>query len=112
MDKNLQITILMDFYGQLLTKKQLDALDYYYNEDLSLSEIGEILGISRQGAHDFIKRGEKQLNEYEDALNLVKRFNDAKEKVQSIKSFAEGISDADEIKKRIIDLSDDILKDF
>lgn len=112
MDKNLNITILMDFYGQLLTKKQIDALNYYYNEDLSLSEIGEILGISRQGAHDFIKRGEKQLLEYENELNLASRFRNAKDKIKSIKLLAQSISDSEDIKNKIIILSDDILNDF
>lgn len=72
--KNLTITMLMDFYGQLLTDKQLAALDMYYNEDLSLAEIAEEEGISRQGVRDSIKRGEKLLNEYEDKLGLAKRF--------------------------------------
>ncbi len=112
MDKNFKITILMDFYGQLLTKKQQDALYYYYNEDLSLSEIGEVLSISRQGAHDFIKRGEKQLMEYEEALGLVERFEDAKARVENIKALAEGIQSSDEISGKIISLADDILQDF
>ena len=76
MAKDMKITVLMDFYGQLLTDKQYDALDMYYNQDLSLAEIGEETSVSRQGARDFIKRGEKLLNEYEEKLGLVKRFND------------------------------------
>ena len=73
-EKNLTVTMLMDFYGQLLTDKQLAALDMYYNEDLSLAEIADEVGISRQGVRDSIKRGEKLLNEYEDKLGLAKRF--------------------------------------
>lgn len=72
--KNLTVTMLMDFYGQLLTDKQLAALDMYYNEDLSLSEIAEEAGISRQGVRDNIKRGERLLNEYENKLGLARRF--------------------------------------
>lgn len=64
----------MDFYGQLLTEKQFDSLDLYYNQDLSLSEIAEEMGISRQGVRDSIKRGEKQLFELEQKLGLVQRF--------------------------------------
>lgn len=76
MAKDLTISMLMDFYGQLLTDKQLSALDMYYNEDLSLAEIADEFGISRQGVRDNIKRGEKQLSEYEEKLGLAKRFLD------------------------------------
>ena len=74
MSKDLNISYLMDFYGQLLTQKQLDALTLYYNEDLSLAEIAGELGISRQGVRDFIKRGEAQLAELEQKLGLGARF--------------------------------------
>lgn len=76
MEKNMKIIMLMDFYGQLLTEKQYDALDMYYNQDLSLAEIAEESMISRQGARDFIKKGERLLNGYEEKLGLVKRFGD------------------------------------
>lgn len=112
MSKDLQIGMLMDFYGQLLTKKQAEALELYYNQDLSLLEIAEDMGISRQGARDFIKRGESQLTEYENVLGLAKRFEDARLKVSEIKALAAGIENCGKIKNRIIELSDDILKDF
>ena len=66
MTKNLTMSMLMDFYGQLLTDKQRDTVDLYYHEDLSLSEIAEEIGISSQGVSDSIKRGERLLNEYEE----------------------------------------------
>lgn len=84
MAKDMKIGMLMDFYGQLLTDKQLDALDMYYNQDLSLAEIAEESSISRQGARDFIKKGEKQLNEYEEKLGLVKRFNDITKQISEM----------------------------
>ena len=74
MNKDLNVSILMDFYGQLLTEKQLTALDMYYNSDLSLSEIADETGISRQGVRDTIKRGEKQLLEFEEKLGLAEKF--------------------------------------
>ena len=74
--KNLDITILLDFYGDMLTPKQREFLDYYYNEDLSLSEIAANVGITRQGVRDAIKRAEAQLMEMEDRLGLVKRFKE------------------------------------
>ncbi len=74
MSKNLTMTVLLDFYGELLTQKQRTALKSYYDEDCSLSEIAEEMNISRQGARDFIKRGETQLSEFEEKLGLAKRF--------------------------------------
>ena len=71
MNKNLNISILMDFYGEFLTDKQAEALDYYYNQDYSLYEIAGHMNVSRQGVRDFIKRGEKQLEEFEDKLHLM-----------------------------------------
>lgn len=84
MAKDMKIGMLIDFYGQLLTDKQLDALDMYYNQDLSLAEIAAENSISRQGARDFIKKGEKQLNEYEEKLGLVKRFNDITKQISEM----------------------------
>ncbi len=74
MSKNLTMTVLLDFYGELLTEKQRQALVSYYDEDCSLSEIAENMSISRQGARDFIKRGEAQLLEFEEKLGLASRF--------------------------------------
>ena len=91
MAKDLKIGVLMDFYGQLLTDKQYDALDMYYNQDLSLAEIGEENSISRQGARDFIKRGEKQLTEYEEKLGLVKRFNDITNKISEMNDIIDSL---------------------
>ncbi len=84
MGKDLNIAMLLDFYGELLTKKQEEALNLYYNEDLSLAEIAEPLGITRQGVRDTIKRGEKQLYDLEEKLGLAKRFRDVKSEVFEI----------------------------
>ena len=65
MGKNLEISLLLDFYGDMLTEKQRDMVDYYYNDDLSLSEIAENEGITRQGVRDSIKRAEAQMMEME-----------------------------------------------
>ena len=72
--KNLDISVLLDFYGDMLTEKQREVIGFYYNEDLSLSEIGEFEGITRQGVRDSIKRGEAVLLEMEERLGLAKRF--------------------------------------
>lgn len=84
MSKDLNIALLYDFYGEMLTQKQAEAIDLYYNEDLSLAEIAEPLGISRQGARDNIKRGEKQLFELEEKLGLVKRFMKIEDKLDDV----------------------------
>ena len=63
MAKNLEITVLYDFYGDLLTEKQQEVIELYYNEDLSLAEIASLSGITRQGVRDSIKRAEGQLTE-------------------------------------------------
>jgi len=92
MGKNLNMSILMDFYGQLLTPKQLEALEFYYNDDLSLAEIADEMSISRQGVRDFIKRGEKQLEEFEEKLGLAQRFEDIKRNAERINTLVDELS--------------------
>ena len=65
MAKNLEVSFLLDFYGEMLTQKQHDFLVYYYDEDLSLSEIAENEGITRQGVRDVIVRAEAYMTEIE-----------------------------------------------
>ncbi len=84
MGKDLTIAMLHDFYGELLTEKQSRAIDLYYNEDLSLAEIAEPLSVTRQGVRDAIKRGEKQLLEYEEKLGLITRFLNVGEKLDDV----------------------------
>jgi predicted DNA-binding protein YlxM (UPF0122 family) len=81
-DKLVQIALLFDFYGQLLTVKQIEIVDMYYNNDLSLGEISEQKGISRQGVYDTLKRAEKTLYQYEEKLGLVDRFLKQKQNMQ------------------------------
>lgn len=85
MAKDLSISVLMDFYGGLLTDRQKEAMELYYNQDFSLAEIAENMDISRQGVRDFIKRGEKQLEEFEAALGLLKRFSDISTELEAIR---------------------------
>ena len=72
--KPLEMSLLFDFYGETLTEKQRELFDLYYNEDLSLAEIAEHAGITRQGARDSIKRAEHALREMEEKLGLVARY--------------------------------------
>lgn len=93
MAKNLEVSFLLDFYGEMLTKKQHDFLVYYYDEDLSLSEIAENEGITRQGVRDAIKRAESQLFEMENRLGLAKRFSQMKKGLDEILECAEVINE-------------------
>lgn len=74
-----KVSILLDFYGQLLTARQYEILDLYYNDDYSLGEIAEELGISRQGVHDSIRKGRTALENYEARLGLATRFREQEE---------------------------------
>lgn len=84
MAKDLLITFLLDFYGDMLTDKQREVIECYYNEDLSLAEIAEEKGITRQGVRDAIKRAEQQLLEMEERLGLAKRFHMVQEELAAI----------------------------
>lgn len=93
MDKTLRDSLLMDFYGELLPKRQKDVIKLYYEEDLSLSEISEEFGISRQGVHDALKKGQHSLAEYEKCLGLIQRFQDQRQKIRDLHKELENIID-------------------
>lgn len=93
MSKNLDITLLLDFYGDMLSEKQREFISYYYNDDLSLAEIATDEGITRQGVRDAIKRGEAQLVAMEEKLGLVARFEDMKEGLGEIIRLSDEIAE-------------------
>ena len=86
MEKNVQISILNEFYGKLLTQKQYQIIDDYYNHDLSLSEIAENNQITRQAVRDILKKGEKKLFEYEEKLMFMKRTLNQEKKIEKVLS--------------------------
>ncbi len=86
MEKNVKISILSDLYGKLLTEKQFEFIDDYYNNDLSLSEIAENNNITRQAVRDIIKKGEKKLFEYEEKLMFMKRMLKHEKKIEQVLS--------------------------
>jgi predicted DNA-binding protein YlxM (UPF0122 family) len=116
-DKIVQIALLFDFYGQLLTDKQIEIVDMYYNNDLSLGEISEQQGISRQGVYDTLKRAEKTLYEYEEKLGLVERFLKQKEGMNKILEMLDELngieaSEGQQIKTRLNEIKEYIKSMF
>lgn len=115
MDDILQLTLLYDFYGELLTEKQKQVYEMHYQNDLSLTEIGEELSISRQAVRDQLKRTERILQGYEGKLQLVSRFQAQKKAVQEMKQIIEDMEkknpDAAMVKaiSKMKEIADDIL---
>ena len=102
MGKDLAFSALLDVYGRFLSQKQKSLTEHYYNEDLSLSEIAENEGITRQGVNDLIRRAVIQLNEFEEKCGYCQKFSKLKELSHEIKSGnREKIND-------IIDLIDEL----
>ena len=83
-EKDLKIGFLLDFYGDVLTERRRTVLDYYYNNDLSLAEIADEIGISRQGVRDLIKNAEEELYFYEEKLGLAERFRRTRQQAERL----------------------------
>lgn len=121
MEKNMELSLLLDFYGELLSEKVRKATELYYNDDLSLSEVAEDMGITRQGVRDLIKRAEGNLYGYEQKLGLYKRFLEMQKGLTSLKdslvktkSLLDNESEKSEIDKEIsgmIELVDKLIKE-
>ena len=91
-EKNLNISLLLDFYGDILSERQNEMLDMYYNEDLSLAEIAEKFEISRQGVRSVLKKGETILIDMEEKLKLADRFSKMLDKSGEIATELEKIN--------------------
>ena len=92
-EKNLNISVLLDFYGEILTERQFEMLELYYNEDYSLSEVAERYNISRQGVRSVLKKGEAILLDMEEKLHLASRFTKMLDKSAEIALELEKIND-------------------
>ena len=111
MEKNVEISMLNQFYGKLLTEKQSEFIDNYYNNDLSLSEIAENNGITRQAVRDNIKKGEKKLLEYEEKLAFMKRTLKQEKKIDKVLSELNKIQ-KESSDKKIADILENIKKEL
>lgn len=109
MDKKIEVGLMLDYYGQLLTERQEEIVDLYYNNDLSMGEIAQSLGITRQGVYDNLKRSEKALYNIENKLGLVKRFLDEKDKIKFALELAKEIEN--EIKDKEMESTYNKLKE-
>ena len=89
--KDLSVSVLLDFYGELLTPKQAESLDLYYNQDLSLAEIALDEGITRQGVRDSIKKAETALLSFEEKLHLAERFSRIESSLEKIRRITDNI---------------------
>ncbi len=118
MDRIAEKALLFDFYGELLTENQKEVYGERIQNDLSVSEIADLRGVSRQGVHDMIRRCEKILADYEQRLHLVEHFLKVKQMVGVIHQYAEEIStceDKGKMQERIADIkriSSDILEQY
>lgn len=117
MDELTEVSLLLDFYGQLITRRQFEILDLHYNNDYSLGEIAEQMNISRQGVYDNIKKGKAALNRLEEKLKLLRRFSEQRNKAKEILALLDGMNsqtlsaqDArrlNEAKKAVVEIMED-----
>ncbi|CRZ34331.1 hypothetical protein DFR55_101103 [Herbinix hemicellulosilytica] len=114
LDELIYLSMLYDFYGELLPDNKKQVFEDYVLNDLSLSEIAEHMNISRQGVHDIVKRCTQELKDYEEKLSLLKKFAKIKDMLESIKNLCYKISETGETDKlqEIAALADDILKEL
>ncbi len=111
MDKKVEVSMLWQIYGKLLTAKQYKIIDDYYNKDFSLSEISENEGITRQAVRDIIKKGEKKLFEYEEKLLFMKKTINQEKLVENILSQLNKIQ-KDSSDKKVNNILEEIRKEL
>lgn len=121
MDKKITVSVLLDFYGQLLSEKQLTIMNCYYNEDLSLREIADIVGMTRQGVYDIIRRSDNFLKELENKLCLYHKWQSIEKDLDNVetalqtlpkKITADSSAVCEEYCREIIDMIEQIKNKF
>lgn len=109
--KDMHISLLLDFYGDILSERRRELTGLYYNDDLSLSEIAEISGISRQGVRDAIKKSEAELIDLENKLGLAGRYEELRVQLARISSDLKCIETEDpEVRGKLQDIVDELSK--
>ncbi len=112
MEKIVEQGLLYDFYGELLTDHQRQIYEAAVYNDMSLTEIADEAGISKQGVHDLIKRCTRTLASYEDKLHMIRRFEAIKAKAEELKNIPSAYMDLEEYKKTVDEISDRIIEDL
>lgn len=117
LEKTVEISLLYDVYSRLLTDKQKDIVDLYYNQDLSLGEIADELKVSRQAVYDMLKRTERLLYQYEEKLNFIERAKEKNKKLSHILDRLDNLEDrlraepfSDQSLKQLIYIKDQLYK--
>ncbi len=100
-EKNLQLSYLLDFYGVLLSERKRTVMEMYYNEDLSLAEVADEIGISRQGVRDIIKKSEEELFFFEERLGLAQKLRRAETEIRTLTELAKKKELDSEISQKI-----------
>ena len=108
-EKDMRLALLLDYYGDLLSEHRRDIMEMYYCEDLSLAEIAENTGITRQGVRESLKKSEADLRTFDAKLHLVERFDEVQKQCTSyseiLQKTAEGVRDA-EAKQSVLEIAD------
>lgn len=112
MEKIVEQNLLYDFYGELLTDHQKNVYQDAVFNDMSLSEVADCYGISRQGAHDLLRRCDKLMHGYEEKLHLIQKFSGIKERLYKIQSLADGADSLQTDKQKISQLVTEILEEL
>ncbi len=109
-EKNLGMSFLLDFYGQMLTERKRTVMNMYYNEDLSLSEIADEIGISRQGVRELIKKSEAELSGLEETLKLASRFLQLRNSAEKVENIIGKYELPDEVRLAVLGLTGELKK--
>ncbi|MCR5557658.1 MAG: DNA-binding protein [Butyrivibrio sp.] len=112
MKKIVEQGLLYDFYGELLTEHQKEIYEAAVYNDMSLTEIAEENGISKQGVHDLIKRCTNTLQGYEDRLHMIRRFEAIKDTAEELSKLSDSMTDNDKLRREIRSISDRILEEL
>ncbi len=110
--KDMKYSLLLDFYGDILSERKREIIELYYNEDLSLAEVSEITGISRQGVRDSVKKTENELKQLEEKLGLAKRFEDIGRQLEVAVETLQNAMNSPEISKDEIEKAINIISDI